>query len=365
MWFLFGFLTISICICVEFWRRHLSRWAPENTIEGLQYKHDSYKGKVTWVSLGIVCDKHASFSLKRQSWLDNLFKRMGVSNEFETGDSSFDDLIYLVSDNKTLHYALANTIEFRSAVKNIMNFGVASQLEAREICCRNGRLWGRFKAGSDYSEGRIPIIVKALTKEFKALGHAVQQVSLISGSRWADPFVIKAAILLAVSSGLAINGAIQFFRLQFGKLPFTVDYLLIVRDALGYSILFMLVFALIAIYWLGRSARTHIVLVELMTVGAFGIFLTLATEMRDMNMEMDIAAPQTYTTQVVQKYTTKGRRSGTKYHLVVKDWNCDCGNYSFTVPDYIYFPIVEGGQMQVLQHQGHLHYPWVSQIRAL
>ena len=79
MWFLFGFLSISIFICVEFWRRHLSRWSPENTISGLQYKHDRYKNKVTWISIGIVCDNRASFSLKRQSWLDNFFKRIGIS----------------------------------------------------------------------------------------------------------------------------------------------------------------------------------------------------------------------------------------------------------------------------------------------
>jgi hypothetical protein len=38
MWFLFGFLTLAICIFVEFWSRHLSRWSPEGSASGLQYK---------------------------------------------------------------------------------------------------------------------------------------------------------------------------------------------------------------------------------------------------------------------------------------------------------------------------------------
>lgn len=362
MWFLFGFLTISICIGVEFWRRHLSRWSPQGTALGLQYKHYRNKGKTTGLYLGIACHQHANFSLKRQSRLDNFFKRMGISNEFETGDSSFDDLIYLVSDNKALHYALANSVAFRSAVKNIMNFGGASQAEAREICCRNGRLWVTFKTGPGYGEEQISVVAKALAKEFNALNDSVQEVAAVSGSRWKDPFVIKAAVLLAISSGLAINGGIQFFRLQFGKLPFTLDYSLIAKDALVYSIVVILIFAIIAIYWLGRSARTHIVLLELMTIGALGVFLSIATEIRDINMDMDFVPAQVFETQVERKYTTKGRRSSTKYHLIVKDWRCDCGSYHLRVPEYVYHNISPSGRIQLLQHNGYLGYAWISQI---
>ena len=365
MWFLFGFFTLSICICVEFWRRYISHWRPESFAAGLQYKHSRKKSKITSVDLGIACHKLASFSLKRQSWLDNFFKRIGVSNEFETGDQAFDDLVYLVSDNKTLHRALANSSAFRSAVKTIMDFGVASKLEAREIQCRNGRLWATFKAGSDYSEGQISTVAKALVKEFETLVNSVQEVATVSGPRWADPFVIKAAFLLAISSGLAINGGIQYFRIHFGKLPFTLDYSLIADDALAYSVVFILAFVGIALYWLGRSARTHIVLIELMTIGALGVFLSIATEMRDINIEMDAASPQIFETQVERKYTTSGYRRGTKHYLVVKDWRCDCGTYRMRVPAFIYRSVSEQGKIQLVQHQGYLGYPWVSQIRAL
>ncbi|MEN0038927.1 MAG: hypothetical protein AAGC78_17750 [Cellvibrio sp.] len=365
MWFLFGFLTISICICIEFWRRHLSRWSPEGTTAGLQYKHYRYKNKLTWVYLGVTCHPKANFTLKRQSRLDSFFKRIGVANEFETGDASFDDLIYLVSDSKTLHYALANSSEFRSAAKKLMNYGIASQLEGREIHCRNGRLWATFKTGSNYNEGNISQVAKTLVAAFDALSNSVQEVAEVSGSRWKDPFVIKAAVLLAISSGIAINGVIQVFRVQFGRLPFTVDYSLIVYDALIYSLIAAFIFALISLYWLGRSARAHIVLIELVTIGAFGIFLSFATEMRDINIEMDSVVPEVFEASVTRKYTSKGRRSGTKYYVVVKNWNCDCGNYSIRVPEFIYRGVSAQSRVQLLQHKGYLGYPWISDVKAL
>lgn len=87
--------------------------------------------------------------------------------------------------------------------------------------------------------------------------------------------------------------------------------------------------------------------------------------MRDINIEMDTVSPQVFEASVARKYTTKGRRSGTKYHIVVKDWRCDCGNYSLRVPGSIYSSVAEQGRIQLMQRQGYLGYPWISQIKAL
>jgi len=102
-----------------------------------------------------------------------------------------------------------------------------------------------------------------------------------------------------------------------------------------------------------------------MTVGALGIFLSIATEMRDINIEMDTASPQVFQTQVEQKYTHKGRRDSRSYYVVVKNWSCDCGNYRIRVPEFIYRGISEQGRVQLVQHQGYLGYPWISQVKAL
>ena len=55
----------------------------------------------------------------------------------------------------------------------------------------------------------------------------------------------------------------------------------------------------------------------------------------------------------------------TGHSSVVKDWNCDCGNYKFSIPADVYSDISERGAVQIFQHQGYLNYPWVSQVKAL
>jgi len=364
MWFLFGFITISLCVTFEFWRRHLSRWKPEGVSLGLQYRHVRTKKKIKTLLLGINCHVSPNFYLKRQTGLDNFFKRIGISNELETGDEAFDDAIYLVSDNKTLNYALVNSSEFRTAVKKIMDYGTPSTLEARNIYCRNGRLWVQFGVGDAYDDLHVGNIAKALSSQFDILKKSVNEVALISGSRWRDPFVIKAAILLAMSSGLAINGAIQVFRATMGTIPFTLHHSLIIQDAIKFGLIILIVFMLGALFWLGKSARTHFVLIELATVGAFGIFVTTMVELRDFNMEMDTNAPHYFDTQVVDKYSRRGSRSGRRHYVILRDWNCDCGNYKLQVSRSLYNYLPSRGEVTITQYPGRLGYPWVSSIAA-
>lgn len=365
MWFLFGLVTITLCVGYEFWRRHMSLWKAEGRAHGIEYKHQRIKGTITGALVGVGCAQHPNFSVKRQTGIDNFFKRMGVSNEFETGDQGFDDSYYLITDNNALHHALTASPKFRAAIKRIMEYKLPARLGTRAIHCRNGRVWAELKIEALYREENIESTLKSLSEDIEVLVAAIGDVAQVSGSRWADPFVIKAALLLAVSSGLAINGCIRLFRLKIGDLPFALDYKLIVVDALIYSVVVILVFAVIAIYWLGRSARTHIVLIELMTIGAFGIFLSIATEMRDINIEMDTSSPQTFKAQVERKYTSKGRRGRTKYHVVVENWNCDCDSYKLRVSEYEYRNFSEQGRVQVLQNTGYLGYPWISEVKPL
>jgi len=368
MWFLFGFLTILIFITLELWRRHLSRWKPEGVSAGLQFKHERelIKRKVRSVLIGVDCHAGANFSIKRESHLDSFLKNVGVASEFETGDSSFDNLVYLISDDKALHSALAKSADFRRTIKEIMNDDLFNGLTATHIHCRNGRLWVQFGAGGLYGDTKIIYVTEALSKVLGDLKKIVNEVELTSGSRWRDPFVIKSAILLAISSGLAINGAFHLPGLVFvDEFPFIINKSLIVDDAIKYALVILVAFVFGAIFWLGRSARTHIVLIELLTVGAFGIFTSTVVELRDINMTMDTAPPSYIKTQVVDKYiyryTSKGRPHAS-YYVIFKYWACDCGNYKLAVRPKLYNYFPNSGGVIVTHHSGYLGYPWVSNI---
>lgn len=362
MWFLLGIISISICVCFEFWRRHLAKWKLEGSCHGLEYRHNVYKSKIKSIYLGVKCTDAVNFSIKRQSWLDNIFKAIGVSNEFETKDSEFDDSFYLISDNKSLQSLITSSEVFRLAIKNIMRRERIKDLKPKEIHCKNGRFWVVFSVGGGYEKADIDQVCLSLQKYFNDVVCLLNKQTL-SKSAWIEPFVIKAALLLAISSGLAINGVVQWARSAFGYFPLVLENSLIFYDALKYSAFFLLIFLIVALFCLRRSARTHIVLLELITVGALGIFLSTAMEMRDINMEWDRSPPQMHKVEIVNKYVQRssGRGKRTHYYVVVKDWRCECGNYKFEMSRGMYNSI-GGDSISVIQKSGYLGYPWISQV---
>lgn len=365
MWFLFGLVTIILCVGFELWRRQLSRWdADGKTRSGHDYKIKNDKGNASLVYLGVACPDVASFSIRRQSAWDAFCNRIGLSREYQTGDKDFDDAFYLVTDKKSLHYAISSSQRFRVAIQQMMNYGSASRLQAYVLHCRNGRLWIELSVGHMYAQEDIEFASAALCEDFAMVAKLVADVVQGSGSRWNDPFVVKAIVILAISSGSAINAVVQYVRHRFVWEPFTVDYTLILVDAIKYAVPLVVLLGLFTVFWLGRSARTHMVLLELSTIGALGIYLSLAFEVRDINIEWDINPPQVFASEVVRKYTSRSRRGGTSHYLIVKNWNCACPPYKFKVSSTTYGSAAVGRPVSITQHSGHLGYPWISKVTS-
>ncbi|MGD8569853.1 MAG: hypothetical protein PVJ39_17335, partial [Gammaproteobacteria bacterium] len=181
------------------------------------------------------------------------------------------------------------------------------------------------------------------------------------GSKWRDPFVIKSAIILAISSGLAINGLIHLVRLTWIKLPFTVDSSQLLMDSVYWGAGIVITLLLSALVMLGRSARTHLVMIELILIGSFGAISTTAAELRDINIELDESRGHSYEVKALDKKITRSRRSSS-YYLYVNDWNKEHARKKVKVPSDIYYSIEIGDLLLVKQKNGFLNYRWVESL---
>lgn len=361
MWFLLGFITLIVAVGFEFWRRHEVLWNPDGQFEGYDYKFLKSKSRTTGLLMGAKCVSDANFLIKQQTSVDAFFKRIGVSKEFETGDSSFDDACYLATDCSDLHRLLVDEPKLRTAIKAILSFSYGG-FAAKAIYCRKGRIWIKFDVGVWGADKDIEPIVKKLGHPLSLIANAVVDLAK-TGLNWRDPFIYKAALVLAISSGLAINAFIQFYRTSLGDLPFILYPKEVAIDALIYSFIALPILVLIAIYWLGRGARTHLVLIELVTVGALGLFASFAFELRDINIELDDSKPDFFETKIVSKHISKGRR-GTSYSIKVKNWSCDCGNYSIKVSSATYNSASTSDPVMIAQRNGYLGYKWINAVNV-
>ena len=120
--------------------------------------------------------------------------------------------------------------------------------------------------------------------------------------------------------------------------------------------------ALAALGWLRRSARTHLVLIEILLAGSAGAVLTAYAEIRNFNIEHDAAAPTMIEASVTQ-LTTSGKtwsRRGRNYHAELEGWPTATEQASLKIPPRIFNRLQVGQSVAVEQHPGALGWPWVA-----
>lgn len=292
-----------------------------------------------------------------------MFKKIGLTKEHQVGRDAFDKAIYIVSDDLHLWRALSPEEKLTSDIDEMFRLAPATFCELREIRYNSGMLWLRYKVFTGFDAQSIDKVAAKLAPKLALIAAALIKAEQDTTKKLRDPFVIRAAVLLAISSGLAINGALQLWRLDWTALPITLDVGELLRHALWLAGTVSALLIIAAIVWLGRSARTHLVLIELLVVGSLGAAATGAAELRDMNIEFDQHPPELHAVNTVLKAVARSRRS-TRYYLYVEDWEGKQSQVKLKVSAAIYERIDIGKRVVIVVRPGLLSYRWIEDIRA-
>lgn len=201
-------------------------------------------------------------------------------------------------------------------------------------------------------------VVPALSR----LAADLARANVTGTPRLYDRFVLRAAIILAISTGLAVNGAAHLVRLYFIPIPFTVDNSTLILWSLycGAGLLALLVLSVVL--FLGRSARAHVVLLEVLLVGSLGAVLTSFVELRDLNMEWDQQPAVSYEVSAVSKRISKGRRRPDRHYVTISGWPDKTTTTEIRVPSSLYNRTDQGAALVLLQKPGFLKVPWVAAV---
>jgi len=364
MWFLFGLITlISFCV-FNVYKRINAAWKGEkattNNVD-YQYKLLTEKDEIETVMLGIEGPAEFDFILKREKAVDRFFKRIGLAKEHQVGNKEFDELVYVVSDHTALHQEISEKKGIIDSVIRLFTSRSGYGVNIQEIRCNSGRIWFSYKPSSGFEEEDIEKLATATVPLLKSISEQLKSVHLSVAKKWKDPFVFKAAIILAVSSSLLLNGLAHSYRINFIDIPFTIDTEQMLIDTAIWGAVFISFLIVTTLLILGRSSRTHLVLVELLIVGSIGTFLTVHAQMRDLNMEMDESPSTHYEVETHNKKIVSGRRS-TSYYIYVDDWTEEKIKKKIEVSSSFYESVSKGDKLMIKQKIGYLDYRWVSNV---
>jgi hypothetical protein len=362
MWFVLGFVTlVGISVLMAWWRWGVN-WSGTPHGAG-RYKLATHKGKVQSLRVGIHTGVAFDFELKLESWFDRAAKSIGISVEPQANRRSLDELVYILADDERLVRALRSDRELVERFERIARARI-ERFRFHRLVCRRGQLWLDFKPEKDPGDS-LQVVAWAL-QELPELAQALP--ALPAGrERGVDRQFLRAVVLLGLSSGLAINGLAQLVRMAvIGYLPLTVDtaQLWWLAAAVAAALLFALVAVSLAL--LGRTARAHWVLLEVLLIGGFGVLTTTFAELRDFNMEADGAPAQIHEVTVLGKHVTthRTRRGGTShsYYLELSDWNGGAQAVDVQVSSSDYTMHLMGQRLQLRQHPGYFGVRWVESI---
>jgi len=267
MWVFFGFITF-ISFTIYFWYKRLnSSWEGEikKTEENIVYHYKvthGEKGSIAQLLIGIDAPEGYDYTLKKESGFDRFVKSIGLSIEHQTGNIKFDTLVYILSDNIQFQKQLSSDGVIVDSFLKIFSFGRTSKCRVQDLQHNSGRLWLTIVPLEGFNTKRTFVLASKIVPLLHTIAKELKTIPWTASKSWKDPFTTKAAILLAISSAMAVNGGIQLVRYINLSNTITLDTDALLIDALMLGFSLSIALALIAVYLLGRSSRTHLILIE-------------------------------------------------------------------------------------------------------
>ena len=294
MWFGFGLITLLVGFFFSMKSRTAAKWvgrARELRIQPnhwhYQYHEVRHKGRLQKVRIGVIAPPGFQFAARAEGGRDVFFKRIGVSSEIQLHDAEFDSNVYLESDAKGVGTLLSESKELRDALLEILRYAQRNHLRGMRIRCAHERLWLEFKPKQ---EGILAIATNQLVPLLHRLREGLRH-SKLTAELLDDPFIWRAALLLSISTASTVLGCYGVIRAFAGRTDIIDSWQLFQASAIA-GLVVTAIFVVAVLKVLGRSSRTHLVLIEGALVGTVGFALSMFALAREANITFDTQRPQ-------------------------------------------------------------------------
>lgn len=278
MWIAF---RIALAV-IGFVIRQLSRGkkkATDGVYEGIGYFEDIRKNKLGFRGFTIGMERRSPTWLRchAESSVDQLFKRLGIANEVETGDHRFDDLVYVTCDHPYIQGLLVKSNELRDAIKQVFEAGYSHvTFNGSTVAIRR-----------DTDSPPMPRDLQLLKQLHTASARLEDELP----RRFADPFLWKALVVEGLIWSLAGYAAGAVFQRAIHDEDFHVSEGDVATLGLLVAGITLVVLLGLIILTMRGSSRGHRVIVESAVLLLLALPVTAVQLVGDTNRALDDAAP--------------------------------------------------------------------------
>lgn len=319
------------------------------------------KGRIEQLRLGIPAKDTSCFIARREGRYDRLALWAGIAREGQTRDARFDRAVYTLCDDREMLDALSEHEPLRAAILELL-----AEPLVEAIHCSTGMLWIDCNA-SRLSDARGPDqaaaaeLAAAAGDRLYGLRNELNALDLDQWNSRRDPALSHERILLAATAFLGCAGLLAFFASYLPDLPLTLRFDAILHRAhivaAGALVLMLLALWL----FLGRTSRTHLVLLDILLVAGPGAWLAGQYWYEFENRRLDLRPPLDHVATIEAKRVSHGRRS-TYYYIDVDRWPDGALDRELNVPRSVYDTVVSGQCAHFEYHFGAYGDPWLASV---
>lgn len=323
------------------------------------------KAHVTTISTYIEGIYGYDFSLKFEGKIERFFKSIGLSSECQSGDTRFDETVYIVSDDEWLCGQMKSIPELRKLFYDLFWCFHDRNIKVKSLQCFDGRI---LVVALHTSKEENETLIREFARAAASLLHEslayLPSKGSIDDTIYRESTGYAAHIFHVVILALLANGAIVFFSdmTTVQIMPHMVHSFSIVPLSIASTFVVVALLLAAAFFFLYRSSRLSPVAIQIFSLGMLGIFLTSIVEIKEINSAWDTSATHMYQSQIVGKEAVHHRKRGTTYHLYFSPWNWQGSSFDLVVPYSMYVRSNEGDLARIYTHPGYLHYPWIENI---
>lgn len=370
MWFGFGLITLLVGFFFSMHARTRAKWRGDNRDLRInrihwhyQYQEVKNKGALQKVRIGVAAPPGFHFTARKEGSRDVFFKHLGVCSEIQLHDEEFDKDVYLESDAKGVGTLLSESKELRDTLLEILRYAHSNDLRGMRIRCAHERLWVEF---TPKQESMLTSATYKLVPLLHRLREGLRN-SRLTSKLLDDPFIWRAALMLSISTASVVLGCYGLIRALAGRTDIVDSWQLFHASAVA-GLVVTAIFVVAVLKVLGRSSRTHLVLIEGVLVGTFGFVLSMFALAREANISFDVQRPQFQKLHDIRvQHRITSRRRGRKdhhYYLRTADWRPDHAGERLKLEidrsDYL---LLEGKTEAILiLRAGALGYQWIERV---
>lgn len=322
------------------------------------YKFDKHKKDNiehrTATYFGFEINSNAMFDITEESRWDVVFKKIGFSEEFQTGDQLFDKHFYISSDNAAVKRLLQSEEIIRAEMMNLFTEGCL------KIFCSRSILWFKVNGDKAFNKEMVILCNSLQSKISESLNHLRHLKS--------DPFEFKTFLIEGIIYSIAMYSIAGFVEFGSFEGDIHLNPFLLVRPGIivGASVA---IFLIAMIYLLMKgSSRSHRIIVESAIVLGISLPLGGYIAVSDVNTKLDRTEAQIVYAKVESVYRKvhrSRRRTSYSYHMNIITQN---EPIEINIPTHIqiskslFSQLSAGSVVKMKVKRGYLQAPWFEDI---